>query len=139
MDISALTKHLIKRGAILHSSEFENIGHGKFFVVMGDNGDNLYGFFFINSNINSYIQHRKALLDMQMPIKARNYPDFLTHDSFLACQALTTISKDKLEAQFAAGKARYKGALSEEDLNLALDAIRKSDLYSIQEKQTYFK
>lgn len=139
MDISALAKHLIKRGSILHSSEFENIDHGKFFVVMGDNGDNLYGFFFINSNIHSYIQHRQALLDMQMPIKVQNYPDFLTHDSFLDCHALITIPKDKLESQFADGKAQYKGVLLEEDLNLALEVVRKSDLYSIHEKQTYFK
>ena len=35
----------IKRGTILHSNMFENIGHGKFFVVIGVTEEYIAGFF----------------------------------------------------------------------------------------------
>lgn len=45
----------IKRGTILHSNMFENIGHGKFFVVIGVTEEYIAGFFFINSNVHKSI------------------------------------------------------------------------------------
>ena len=40
---------LIKRGVILHSTIFEYIDHGKFFVIIGEDEENYIGLFFINS------------------------------------------------------------------------------------------
>lgn len=37
---------LIKRGVILHSTIFEYIDHGKFFVIIGEDEDNYIGLFF---------------------------------------------------------------------------------------------
>ena len=51
MDISPLARAVIKRGTILHSDEFDYVDHGKMFVVMGEDDTQLYGFFFINSDI----------------------------------------------------------------------------------------
>lgn len=64
MHIGALADVYIKRGSILHSREFEGIDHGKFFVIVGEDKDELYGFFFINSHINPYLQKRPALYQM---------------------------------------------------------------------------
>ena len=55
MDISPLARAVIKRGTILHSDEFDYVDHGKMFVVMGEDDTQLYGFFFINSDINPKI------------------------------------------------------------------------------------
>ena len=50
MDIGTSVAALsIKRGTIFHSTIFEDIDHGKFFVVIGEDDRCLVGFFFINS------------------------------------------------------------------------------------------
>ena len=138
MDIGALAEVYIKRGSILHSREFEGIDHGKFFVIVGEDKDDLYGFFFINSNINPYLQNRPSLYQMQIPLNQENYSDILTHNSFLDCHAITPISKTKLKGQFGEGKAQYKGELTEEDLDVVMRTVRESDLFSDYEKETYF-
>lgn len=138
MDIGALAEACIKRGAILHSREFEDIDHGKFFVIVGEDKDDLYGFFFINSNINDYLQKRPALYQMQVPLDKEDYSDILTHNSFLDCHAITSISKSKLKNQFGTGKAQYKGNLTEDDLDIVMRTVRESDLFSDYEKETFF-
>lgn len=138
MDIGVLADVCIKRGAILHSHEFEGIDHGKFFVIVGEDKDDLYGFFFINSNINDYLRKRPTLYQMQVPLNCSNYADILTHNSFLDCHAITHISKKKLKNQFGEGKAQYKGNLKEEDLDVVMRTVRESDLFSDYEKETFF-
>lgn len=138
MDIGALADVCIKRGAVLHSREFEDIDHGKFFVIVGQNEENLYGFFFINSNINPYLRKRPELYRMQVPLDCSAYPNFLDHNSHLDCHALTTIPKETLKTQFREGKAQYKGDLSDEDIDIVMRTVRESDLFSEYEKETYF-
>lgn len=43
MDLSSV---LIKRGSIFHSCEFKDIGHCKYFIVIGEDRNNYVGFFF---------------------------------------------------------------------------------------------
>lgn len=62
----SLIESKIDRGVILHSTMFENIDHGKFFVVVGINADYVAVFFFINSNINIHIKDKQEQLDMQI-------------------------------------------------------------------------
>lgn len=139
MDIgAALAGACIERGAVLHSHEFEDIDHGKFFVIVGESEDNLYGFFFINSNINPYLRKRPELYQMQIPLDCGTYPDILTHNSHLDCHALTTIPKSKLIEQFENRQAQYKGNLAEEDLDIVMRTVRESDLFSDYEKDTFF-
>lgn len=138
MDISALADYCIKRGAILHSHEFEDIDHGKLFVIVGEDKDDFYGFFFINSNINQFLQKRPTLYQMQIPLNQENYSDILTHNSFLDCHAITPISKAKLKKQFREGKVQYKGDLTDNDLDIVMRTVRESDLFSDYEKETYF-
>ena len=138
MDIGALADVCIKRGAILHSHEVEDIDHGKFFVIVGEDKDGLYGFFFINSNINDYLQKRPTLYKMQVPLNCSDYSDILTHNSFLDCHAITPISKTKLKNQFGEGKAQYKGELTADDLDIVMRTVRESDLFSDYEKETFF-
>ena len=139
MDISPLARAVIKRGTILHSDEFDYVDHGKMFVVMGEDDTQLYGFFFINSDINPKIWKGEKALSMQMQLKKSNYPDILKYDSFLGCQSLLHISKSELINQFSDGRAQYIGDLVEDDINMALEAVRRSDLYSDYEKDTFFK
>lgn len=79
----SLIESKIDRGTILHSTMFENIDHGKFFVIVGVNADYVAGFFFINSNINIHIEDKQEQLDMQYPLRKADY-DFLKYDSFLS-------------------------------------------------------
>ena len=65
---STLIELRIERGTILHSTMFENIDHGKFFVIVGISEEFVAGFFFINSKVNKHIEEKQAQLDMQYPL-----------------------------------------------------------------------
>ncbi|MEG1544017.1 MAG: hypothetical protein RR382_05770 [Tannerellaceae bacterium] len=138
MNISKLAELAIHRGVILHSSLFDCIDHGKFFVVMGENEKELVGFFFINTDIHPFIKKQQTLLDMQFPIRRSDY-SFLKYTSFIDCHQLTTFTKSNLISQIATKSAQVKGELTAEDLQLLLDAVRQSKLFSKAEKDSFFQ
>lgn len=109
----------------------------KFFVVIGEDESGLVGFFFINSNINQFVQRHKLMLDMQMPIKPENY-GFLKYFSYVAGHELAYISKELLISELESGRMQMKGRLTETDLDMLLDAALESPLFSEHEKQ-FFK
>ena len=127
---------LIKRGVILHSTVFEYIDHGKFFVIIGEDEDNYIGLFFINSNIN-YFNRKQELLGMQYPLLKRDY-DFLDYDSFLCCTEITTLNKEKLSDSFSTKETEYKGFLQQDHLDDVLTLVRNSKLFTDEEKEIYF-
>lgn len=108
----------------------------KFFVVVGEDESGLVGFFFINSNINQFVQRRQLMLDMQMPIKPENY-GFLKYFSYVAGHELLYISKETLISELESGAMKMKGRLSEADLDMLLDAALSSPLFSEHEKQFF--
>lgn len=132
-----LAQLAIVRGAIL-LGHFDDIDHQKFFVVIGENDDQLIGFFFINSNIHHSIKQKQALFEMQMPIKKSKY-SFLKYDSWIGANKIITISKDKIASDIITKTTQIKGNLTEDDLSMLLDAIRSSKLFSKIEKETFFK
>ena len=127
----------IARGTIFHSTIFEDIDHGKFFVVIGENESELVGFFFINSRINQFISNKEEMLNLQIPIAPESY-GFLTHESYLNCASLTTIDKNKLASSIASGQTSIKGSLSRADINSVLEKVRSSKLYSKVERDSFF-
>lgn len=138
MDIgSSVAAISIRRGTVFHSTIFEEIDHGKFFVVIGENGNELVGFFFINSWVNEFIQRKPEMAKLQFPIAQSDY-SFLSHNSFLNCSSLTTIDKNKLSDSIASGETTIKGQLSNEDVSTILGMVRESKLYSKVERETYF-
>ena len=128
---------VIQRGVILHSTIFEYIDHGKFFVIIGEDEQNYIGLFFINSNIN-YFNCKQELFEMQYPLLKRDY-SFLDYDSFLCCTEITTLNKQKLSESFSTNKTEYKGVLLQEHLDEVLNRVRNSKLFTDEEKETYFK
>ncbi|MDR0711590.1 MAG: hypothetical protein LBF67_04500 [Prevotellaceae bacterium] len=138
MEIPAeLYKEIIKRGAVLIGA-FTGIDHKKFFVVAGESGE-MAGYFFINSNINSFVQSNKSFMDLQMPIKRSCYPSFLTHDSFIDAHELRKAHKSTLAKQLTSGKIAYRGMLSADDLEQLLEGLRSSPVYKKVDKDTFFK
>ena len=127
----------VRRGRIIHSYNFENIDHGKFFVIIGVTQDSIVGFFFINSNIN-YFNRKQKLLEMQYPLLKRDY-GFLDYDSFLCCTEITKLNKKKLSDSFSTKVSEYKGALQQEHLDDVLNLVRQSKLFTDEEKEIYFK
>lgn len=127
----------IRRGAILHSDMFEEIGHGKFFVVMGVTEDFIAGFFFINSNINRSLFGKQEQLDMQYPLRHADY-DFLRYDSFLCASSLIRRQRNYIVQSIAFGKTNFVGNLKEEHLNEVLEMARKSRLFSKADKERFF-
>ena len=101
----------VQRGTILHSKKFEFINHGKL----------------------------PEFRDMQMGIKRVNYPDILRYDSFIDCHKITPIPKIEFTNQLIKGDAQVKGILNDDDIDLILDVVRNSDLFSQSEKDTFFK
>lgn len=128
---------VIQRGCILHSTMFEGIDHGKFFVIIGEKDDYYAGFFFINSNINP-INQKPEQMKMQYLLRPADY-DFLTHDSFLCCTEVTPIAKSKLANSINRGETTTKGMLIQEHIDEVLSMVRNSKLFSKSEKETFFK
>jgi len=129
----------ISRGAILHSTKFDFIDHGKLFVVVGKSKERFVGFFFINSRLSKHITRNQKFFEMQMHIKRSDYPDVLNYDSFIGCHALTSIAIDDLTDQLQSGDAQIRGHLKDEDIDIMLDVIRGSDLFTQSEKDTFFE
>jgi hypothetical protein len=133
-----LVGKMVQRGAVLLAA-FEKIDHKKFFVVVGDDGKDVVGFFFINSKVAAFINSKQSFMDMQMHIKRSCYKDFLTHDSFIDCHKISKISKQKLVRQIKSGEAQYCGELTPDDVELMLENLRRSTIFSDGEKNVFFK
>ncbi len=139
MDIPVqITDTLIKRGCILHSRSFDNIDHGKFFVIIGESEDGYVGFFFINSEINDFIKTKPRFAELQFAVSPREYT-FLTHDSVVDCHEIRTIAKVKLSSLIANNETSFKGELKGDDLTRILIMVSNSKAFSRMEKDTYFK
>lgn len=136
MDIpSALIEIQIARGTILHSTMFQNIDHGKFFVIIGVSKDYVAGFFFINSRVNIHIEDKQAQLDMQYPLRKKDY-SFLHHDSFLCATKIEKIERSRLAETINSGITTIIGSMKEEHMEELLEKARESILFSkIQKKQ----
>lgn len=121
----------IKRGTILHSTLFEDIDHGKFFVIIGVSKDYVAGFFFINSNINKYIQGKQEQLDMQYLMKRTEY-------SFLSATNISKISCKELAKTINDGITSIVGSMKPEHIEELLERARESILFSTMEKNKFF-
>ena len=75
---SELLQVLVERGQILYSNIFTNIDHPKFFVIIGVTEDEVAGFFYINSRINTNVNAKEEQLRLQYPISKDDY-DFSFH------------------------------------------------------------
>lgn len=138
MEIPAtIIERNICRGAILHSDIFEEIDHGKFFVVMGVTDEHIAGFFFINSNINRSLYNKQEQFAMQYPLKCADY-EFLRHDSFLCASSLIKRHKNYILQSIEFGETKFIGNLKEEHLNDVLEMARQSKLYSKVDKTLFF-
>lgn len=128
----------VKRGDIFHRYFTTTTPpKSKFFVIVGEGETHYVGYFFINSNVNSFVARNSEMMNMQVPIKPANYP-FLNHLSFIAGHQLAKIKKSDLIKELSAGVAQYKGRMDEEDMKMLLNAALESPLFSKQEKR-YFK
>ncbi len=135
--IDILAKSGIQRGTILHSTLFEYIDHGKFFVIVGVTKNSVAGYFFVNSNINRYIQSKPEQLAMQCFLKHSDYK-FLDYDSFLSAVKINEISCEKLAKSIIDGITKIVGVLRDEDMDNLLEKARNSKLFSKKEKEMYF-
>lgn len=138
MDVpqSLLQTMAIERGSILHSTIFNNIDHGKFFVIIGIYNNKVAGFFFINSNINRYIQAKQNLFAMQYQLKHSEY-SFLKYDSFISANEILEISYERLSQSLDNGQTKIIDTLKENHLNELLESARNSKLFSKEEKRKY--
>ena len=134
---SSLIESQIDRGTILHSTMFENIDHGKFFVIIGVNEEYIAGFFFINSNINIYINGKQEQLNMQYPLRKADY-DFLKYDSFLSATNIEKIPRPKIVDTISTGITEIIGAMKQEHIDELLEKARESILFSPKQIKQFF-
>lgn len=127
----------IKRGSILHSTIFENIDHGKFFVIIGITEEYIAGFFFINSNIHKSLWGKQEQLDMQYLLKHTDYT-FLEYDSFLCATDILKRKKEELVKSISEGVTSIIGYLQEDHLQEILEMVRQSKLFSNKDKRDFF-
>lgn len=137
MDIpKKLIADAIKRGTILHSYMFEDIDHGKFFVVIGVSEKFIAGFFFINSRVNIHLEGKQEQLDMQYPLRQSDY-DFLRYDSFLSATQIQRISIEKLSASIKEKTTEIIGEMKQEHIDEVLACARRSSLFSPKEIEMF--
>ncbi|MBR5958863.1 MAG: hypothetical protein IKZ99_10915 [Salinivirgaceae bacterium] len=138
MDLpETLYNEVIKRGQILHSDNFVDIGHGKFFVIIGVTDDSIVGFFFINSNINRFLWDKPEQMAVQYPLLKNDY-GFLHHDSFICATKIMKLVKAEIIAGLKEDSVTMIDVLKPEHLNDVLETVRQSDLFSESEKRLYF-
>ena len=138
MEFPQAAEMILCRGSIFHGNIFPTIDHGKFFAVIGEDGDDLIGAFFINSDINLNVIRSQEQHDLQIPLTNLKYP-FLTKDhSFLNCADLIRIDKHALKEHIDSGRVVFKDSLTGDDLAVILEKLRASDLYTQSEKATFF-
>lgn len=134
---SSLIESQIDRGTILHSTMFENIDHGKFFVIIGVNEEYIAGFFFINSNINIYINGKQEQLNMQYPLRKADY-DFLKYDSFLSATNIEKIPRSKIVDTISTGITEIIGTMKQKHIDELLEKARESILFSPKQIKQFF-
>lgn len=138
MEFPQAAELVLCRGSIFHGDIFPMIDHGKFFAVIGEDGDDLIGAFFINSSINTNLIRTEEQHNLQVPLTNVKYP-FLSKDhSFLNCAELVRINKGSLKAHIDGGRVTFKDSLTADDLAVILEKLRASDLYSQTDKDTFF-
>ena len=126
----------ICRGDIFHSNAFTFVDHGKFFAILGEDSNNVYGCFFINSDINRYLYLKPKMLELQVGLGPDEYP-FLKHNSYINCAQIIKIPKVSLKADIESGVAKHKGKLSQADINTILELVNKSDVFSDADKEFF--
>lgn len=128
----------VKRGDIYHRYfTTTKPPKNKFFVIVGEDAENYVGYFFINTDINPFIERHKEMFDMQMPIKCADYA-FLDHQSYVAGHELSLLRKTDLIDELSTGTTKMKGRMKDDDMEMLLDAALRSPLFSQREKE-YFK
>lgn len=134
---SELVKILVERGQILYSNIFANIDHPKFFVVVGVTEDEVAGFFYINSRINTNVNTKEEQLRLQFPISKDDY-DFLSHDSYISATNVITLPRDVIVRSMQSGQTLIKGKLLDNHMNDILNKVRSSRLFSKITKDRFF-
>lgn len=138
MDLPELLKsEILKRGVIILADIFEDIDHPKYFAVMDVTAEHIVGFFFINSNIHHKIKEKQALLDLQYPLRKKDY-DFLKYDSFLCATNIIERNKNEIQQSLEDKKSKVVGELQENHLNEILELVRNSRQFSQIDKRKYF-
>ncbi len=128
---------LVYRGQILHSDIFENIDHAKFFVVIGVSSDSIAGFFYINSEINRFINNKDEQLLMQYPLFQCDY-SFLSHDSYICATNIVKLPKSIIVESIKSKRTKAVASLQPEHLEAILQKVRNSRLFSKKEKNEFF-
>lgn len=108
-----LQGRIIERGAILHYAGFNNIDHGKYFVVLGVFENRLAGFSFINSNINERVIKGQEQLELQYPMRPCDYP-FLKHLSFLCASDIEQYEISELMNHYDNGRIKVVSQIKAE-------------------------
>lgn len=134
---SELVKILVERGQILYSNLFANIDHPKFFVVVGVTEDEVAGFFYINSRINTNVNTKEEQLRLQFPISKDDY-EFLSHDSYISATNVVTLPRDVIVRSMQSGQTLIKGKLLDNHMNDILNKVRSSRLFSRITKDRFF-
>ena len=120
---------LVYRGQILHSDIFENIDHAKFFVVIGVSSDSVAGFFYINSEINRFINNKDEQLLMQYPLFQCDY-SFLSRDSYICATNIVKLPKSIIVESIKSKRTKAVASLQPEHLEAILQKVRNSRLFS---------
>ncbi|MBA3012349.1 MAG: hypothetical protein FP812_19265 [Desulfobacula sp.] len=109
----------------------------KFYVVAGISEDSiLVGHVLINSK--SYKQYAPTpeIETLHIPIYEIDY-DFLHHDSYIDCRKLHDMDYIRIEDMFVKDKGKYKGMLTDEDIEALKYTIQNATTIKPKQKKKY--
>lgn len=104
---------------------------------MGISENKIAGFFYINSEINRYIQKKEEQLRMQYPLYVADYV-FLAHDSYICATNIMELPKAVILKSIQENRTKIIDSLKPEHLTALLEKVRQSKLFSNVVKRRYF-
>ena len=141
-ELRKVTTEKLVRGSLIRTviSEEEglNLSDGrrekpKLMVIIGcDNTKTMfYGSVLVNTNMNPRAAYSTEYLSAQYMLKQKDYPDFLSYDSYADCGVLMAIPVEKLL------NGEYFGKLNETDMRGVFNILMSTDTISLKLKRRY--
>jgi len=104
--------------------------HDKRIVVLGEKDDGYVGCCFINTKASTETKKK----DFQIELQPRDYPNFLSHISYIDCGEVRQMKKDDINSWYNEGKIKEYGCLKEKDFELARNKIKGNISLNKREK-----
>jgi len=112
---------------------FEDMPHDKRIVILSEKDDGWVGYCFINTEASTETKKK----NFQIKLLPNDYPDFLTHVSYIDCGEVKQIKKDDIDLRYNESKIKSYGCLKERDFEFVRNAGKNNISLNKREKSFF--